>query len=258
MSRPFRIRLIRNGRHHTSGPEHSRSRQGPPLEKFTQALCETAHSGVRAMTRERTMVRMGRAGLVVGMAIAALFLGGCGSDAYPGEPGATPRAVGTSSTTTTQAFGVGGGSGAPSHGPDFPLTLRRTGGIAGFDDRIVLEASGRVLVETRSVYGRVCTLGQAQQRQLVSLLATLRLGPVSTNDLPTGDFTPVDPGVAPESDPITISVTDDLAREIDLRDPSLGEIAGLVSSLVSDVTLSVPATTRCTTPTTPAASPPAP
>jgi len=203
------------------------------------------------------MVRMGRAGLVAGMAVAALFLGGCGIDAYPDDPGAAPRSSPTS-TTPEQVFGVGGGdSTSPAYGPEFPLTLRRTGGIAGFDDRIVLEAGGRILVETRSVHGRVCALSQAQQRQLVSVLATLRLGPLPPSSVPSADFTDVDPGAAPESDPITISVVDDRERAIDLSDPSLGEIAALVSSLVSDVTLSVPATTRCSAPTpvTPSAAP---
>ena len=202
------------------------------------------------------MVPMGRAGLVVGMAVAALLLGGCGADPYPEDP-VTPRATQTT-PSPTEVFGIGGDdSVTTATGPEFPLTLRRTGGIAGFDDRIVLEASGKVLVETRSVHGRVCTLASAQQRRLVSVLATLRLGPASTLQ-PSDDFTAADPGAAPESDPITISVTDDKAREIDLGDPSLGEIASLVGSLVSDVTLSVPAATSCTTPTVPATQPAAP
>ena len=53
----------------------------------------------------------------------------------------------------------------------------------------------------------------------------------------------VEPGAVspdPVTDPITISVTDHQARRIDLSDPSLGEISGLVGTLVSDVTLSVP------------------
>lgn len=223
---------------------------------FIQALSETAGSDVRSVTQERTMVRMGRAGLVLGMAVAALFMGGCGADPYPEDP-VTPRAT-QPTTSPTEVFGLGGDDSlSASSGPEFPLTLRRTGGIAGFDDRIVLDASGRVRVETRSVHGRICTLDRSQQRRLVSVLATLRLGPASTAQ-PSDDFTAVDPGAAPESDPITISVTDDQAREIDLRDPSLGEIASLVGSLVSDVTLSVPATTRCMTPTTPVTQPAAP
>jgi hypothetical protein len=186
------------------------------------------------------------------MAVAALITAACGV-AEPGEgPGTTPFT--TSSTTSPAAhFGAGGDDSlSSSYGPAFPLTLHRTGGIAGYDDHIVLEVTGRVSVETRSVHGRVCTLSAPLQRQLVTLLATLRLESPSAT-LPTDSFTPVDPDA--ESDPITIAVTDHQARGIDLSDPSLGEIAGLVGTLVSDVTLSVPATTRCTTPTPPVVAP---
>ncbi|CAN7579916.1 hypothetical protein LJR027_004072 [Terrabacter sp. LjRoot27] len=204
---------------------------------------------------------MGRAGLCVGMAVAALFVGGCGS-ATPDDGstgGVTPAApTATSSTTSALRFGAAGDDAlGSSYGPAFPLTLRRTGGIAGFDDQVVLEANGRVRVETRSVHGRVCTLSAPQQRQLVTLLATLRLGPSTTAPSTDGSLGG-DPDAVPESDPITISVTDHQARAIDLSDPSLGEISGLVGVLVSDVTLSVPATTRCTTPSTPVAPPAAP
>ncbi|MGO4597090.1 hypothetical protein [Terrabacter sp. 2RAF25] len=201
---------------------------------------------------------MGRTGLYVGMAIAALLTGGCGvavsdADALPGAAAHTSAA--TTQAPPKQRFGAGGaGSVTSSDSPAFPLVLRRTGGIAGFDDRIVLDADGRLRVETRSVHGRVCTLAGPLQRQLVTLLATLRLG-VPLAETPSDQFTQVDPGAAPESDPISISVTDDHARDIDLSDPSLGEIAGLVAGLVSDVTLSAPATTRCTTPTAPVVAP---
>jgi hypothetical protein len=192
------------------------------------------------------------------MAVAALLTGGCGvvasdADASPGTRAQSPPA--TSTATHTPRFGAGGaGALTSSDSPSFPLVLRRTGGIAGFDDRIVLEASGRLRVETRSVHGRVCTLAGPLQHQLVTLLATLRLGSPAS-ELPSDDFTPLDPAQAPESDPISISVTDDYARAIDLSDPSLGEIAGLVASLVADVTLSAPATTHCTTPTAPVVTP---
>ena len=202
------------------------------------------------------MLPMGRTGLCVGMAVVALLTGGCGVVVSDGD--GSPGGRGNGSTATSapakQRFGPGGDGSAGSDSPTFPLVLRRTGGSAGFDDRIVLEANGRMRVETRSVHGRVCTLAGPVQRQLVTLLATLRLGTPAT-ELPSDSFTPLDTTTPTESDPIAISVTDDHARAIDLSDPSLGEIAGLVGSLVSDVTLSAPATTRCTTPTTPVVAP---
>ena len=146
------------------------------------------------------MVPMGRAGLCVGLAIAALFVGGCGSAASgAGRDGSgttgTSSSAAPSSTPARPRVGSGGSNaGAPSYGPSFPLVLRRTGGIAGFDDRIVLDLDGRLHVDTRSVHGRVCTLPAQQQRQLVSLLATVRLDPPATDpsasDLPPATSPP--------------------------------------------------------------------
>ncbi|EWS99727.1 hypothetical protein N865_21100 [Intrasporangium oryzae NRRL B-24470] len=132
--------------------------------------------------------------------------------------------------------------------PAFPLTLRRTGGIAGYDDTIVLKADGQLIVDTRTVRGRSCTLGSSPQRRLIAALSALRLdesrAPVGIQTTPsdssgTGDET---------SDPIHISVTDKEARPVDLSDPSLGEVASMVGALIADVTLSSPATTACKTP----------
>ena len=193
---------------------------------------------------------MARAGRCVGLAAAALLLAGCGVDVpstdgdFTTPPGldatsASPGGAGTGTSTTADAT-VG-----PEYGPQFPLVLRRTGGVAGFDDRIVLRSDGKLLVDTLSVHGRVCTLGGAQLRQIVGALSTLRLGPWSISATPT-DGAPSDPASVPSSDPIIISVTDDRSRAVDLADPSVGEVAGLVATLVADVTLTAPATTRCT------------
>ena len=195
------------------------------------------------------MDAMGRAGRCVGLAAAALLLTGCGVDVPSTEGDFTtpPDLAATSGSPGGPATG-GAGTGAdtvgPEYGPQFPLTLRRTGGVAGFDDRIVLRADGKLLVDTRSVHGRVCTLGGAQLRQVVGALSTLRLGPWSLSATPT-DAAPSDPSSVPASDPIIISVTDDRSRAVDLTDPSVGEVAGLVATLVADVTLTAPATTRC-------------
>ena len=123
--------------------------------------------------------------------------------------------------------------------------MRRTGGIAGFDDTIVLRANGQILVETRTVRGRSCLLGAAQQRQLLAALSTLRLGVDGSAATPTEPVDPVGSGDGETNDPITIRVTDVHARPVDLSDPSLGEVAGMVGSLITDVTLTAPATTSC-------------
>jgi hypothetical protein len=144
----------------------------------------------------------------------------------------------------------------PLTGPVFPLTLHRTGGIAGYDDTVVLQADGKVLVDTRSVRGRVCQLSGTQQTHLLSLLSTLRLveatdAPTPGSDGATGDGTVPPEGDETPNDAIVINITDHKLRPLDLSDPSLGEVAGLVGALVADVTLSSPAATECTTPTSP-------
>ena len=98
--------------------------------------------------------------------------------------------------------------------------MRRTGGIAGFDDTIVLRANGQILVETRTVRGRSCLLGAAQQRQLLAALSTLRLGVDGSAATPTEPVDPVGSGDGETNDPITIRVTDVHARPVDLSDPS--------------------------------------
>lgn len=164
--------------------------------------------------------------------LAALALAGCGS-VTPG-PGASGTQIGAPVTPTVV-------DGPPS--PVFPLTLRRTGGIAGFDDTIVLRADGEVSVQTRTVHGRTCTLA-GTQKQVLTALGTVRLDtqpPTTSVDLPESGDTDF-------PDRISIAVTDEHGRSIDLTDPSLGDVANLVGALVSDVTLSSPAATKCTTP----------
>ncbi|MDV3220993.1 hypothetical protein [Intrasporangium sp.] len=202
---------------------------------------------------------MGRMGLAAIATTLALVLSACAS----GEAGsgASPTPIDSERASRTFAGGPVGDATDPVTGPVFPLTLHRTGGIAGYDDTVVLQADGKVLVETRTIHGRVCTLTGAQQKQLLSLLSTLRLvdapgpPPAGSPDATLGP--PGDPGAGDDSpnDAIVINITDHKLRPLDLSDPSLGEVAGLVGALVADVTLSSPAATECSTPTTTAPDP---
>ncbi len=201
---------------------------------------------------------MGRTGLAAGVAALALALTGCAAS----TPGGSATQVPVDAADGFAGGAVGDAT-DPLIGPVFPLTLHRTGGIAGYDDRIVLRADGTVLVDTRSIHGRQCRLTTDQQKQMLSLLGTLRLvdrTPSSSDGSvgsATGGPTAVDSGTGEErNDAIVIAVTDHKERPVDLSDPSLGEVAGLVGALVSDVTLSSPAVTECRTPTPPVAAPP--
>ncbi|WP_353354658.1 hypothetical protein [Intrasporangium sp. DVR] len=200
---------------------------------------------------------MGRTGhAVVAMALA-VGLGGCAASDTPST--GTPEPIDSARATRTFAGGPLGDSTEPLTNPVFPLTLHRTGGIAGYDDTVVLHADGKVLVDTRAVHGRVCQLTGAQQKHLLSLLGTLRL--VDAAELPTAGSAegtlppPPDGDGETANDAIVINITDHKLRPLDLSDPSLGEVAGLVGALVSDVTLSTPASTQCTTPTSPVPAP---
>lgn len=216
---------------------------------------------------------MGRFGLGTGLAIAALTISGCGSNVTPDQatpPGVTATAnlgSGPSPGSTKargggpQSVGSDDASSAPPS-PVFPLTVRRSGGIADFDDRVTLRADGRVLVQTRTMRGRVCTLDRDRQRQLVAALGTLRLGAPGSGGVPESSADGVGGSSAPGAtdgtdsaaggaNPIVISVVDARGRPADLKEASLASVLTMVASLVSDVTLSQPSSTRCTPGTTP-------
>lgn len=182
----------------------------------------------------------------LGMAMTALALGACGTASATVSD---PTTLGHRPSTAAAAPRGGAGqvpqevSPRDSRGPVFPLTLRRTGGIADYADTVVLEATGRVRVETRQVHGRVCTLAKGQREQLFSLLSTLRgdgAGDAPSQTVVSGEPT--------EFDVIRISLTDARNQLFDLSDPSLGSVSGMVGGLVSDVALTSPSTVSCTTP----------
>lgn len=191
---------------------------------------------------------MQRRGLVAGLSVAVLALGGCGATG-PTTVAASGAGAPTDSTTQDPPTAAAGGApslerlSAPPTGPTFPLTVRRTGGIADFHDTIVIKANGSLTVDTKDVHDRTCTLDKQTRTSLLVALSTLRLG------APPAPSTAVPEPTDTSSDPITITVTDVHARPVDIGDPSLGEIRSMVSALVADVTLKVPGATRCTNPT---------
>lgn len=178
---------------------------------------------------------------VLGIAMTTVVLTSCGTASAELT---RPTASAPAGTDTSAAAPRGGGPQVPkgaqppdSRGPTFPLTLRRTGGIAGFDDTVVLKASGEVLVDTRTVHDRVCVLPKPRREQLYGVLETLRHG---------GEVSPEGSSAGTgESDVIRISLTDAHRHPFDLTDPSLGSVSDLVGALISDVTLTTPATVSC-------------
>lgn len=183
---------------------------------------------------------------VVAVFACVLGLSACAVPAdRPGPSGQVPTAL-EAVTTATEGSAAGApgleGTGRGRTGPTFPLTLRRTGGIADFHDTVVLTGNGTLSVDTDTIHGRTCQLDKATSNGLLVALSTLRLAgprPVPTDVPVSSDASSV---------PITVTVTDVHHRPVQLDDPSLGEIRSRVAALVGDVALSAPARTRCTTP----------
>lgn len=183
------------------------------------------------------------------IAVCALAISSCALSSESPTPGALSGATGGTAGSPNR-------SGLQQLTGDrrvvFPLTVVRTGGIAGFDDHLVLEANGRVLVDSLSARGRVCSLTSPQQR-LLTLLAISPLSDVSTRSAPSssvGGSQPADDGE--QSHPLVITVVDGQSRPIDLDHSSSAEAHDLLDALLGDVTLSNPTSTQCsTTPTTP-------
>ena len=66
----------------------------------------------------------------------------------------------------------------------------------------------------------------------MAALTALRATPIESGN-PSADGTAtLPPSDDPESDPITLSVTDDLARTFDLSDSSLGGVTDLIGAVV--------------------------
>ncbi|MGN6751310.1 MAG: hypothetical protein ACTHJJ_02010 [Intrasporangium sp.] len=192
---------------------------------------------------------MGGRGFAAGLCVGVLGLGGCTVPSI--APGSTPVPGGPLGVATTLTeTGPGGGTPGADQpivdatGPTFPLTFRRTGGIAGFHDTVVINANGTLSVDTDTIHGRICNLDKGRRNGLLVALSTLRLGAPALTPTQLPDSTDT------SSNPITITVTDVHHHPVDLDDPSLGEIRSTVTALVADVTLTVPATTRCETPST--------
>ncbi len=98
----------------------------------------------------------------VGLALSlSLATSGCGAGS--GSAGGSAGASGTSAPTTVASDA--------SAAPAFPVTITRTGGIAGFDDRLVVAADGSVTGRTRA--GAVsCSLPADMAAGLAAAVAT--------------------------------------------------------------------------------------
>lgn len=135
------------------------------------------------------------------------------------------------------------------NGPEFPITLRRTGGAASFKDVVVIRADGQIEVATRNLTGRTCTLSAAQRTEVVALFSILPTAAEAPTEAPESSEPPL--GDDAPTDPILVTATDVHQRTLDLSSPSDARAAALANDLVADATLTVPLHTACKTPTAP-------
>jgi hypothetical protein len=139
--------------------------------------------------------------LAVPCTLAALALGACGEDS-PAIPDAP------TTTTATQAR--------------FPLNVQRMGGVAGFSDRLSIQADGQVLANTKR--GQVeCTLDAASLARLND--AALQL---QDTDQPTSS-----PGQTADAMVVLFSAGTAL---VEISDPRLADAEPVVTQLLADVT----------------------
>ena len=121
-----------------------------------------------------------RFGASAALVAVVLLASGCGSQRGPITSGDAPQSSGLSSGLSTGlATDTTSTSGVPSK-VAFPLTLQRTGGIAGVHDAIVITDVGKVIVQKGSgTDGYVCQLTAAARPKIEAAIASQYFGFIS-------------------------------------------------------------------------------
>lgn len=217
------------------------------------------------------MTAMTRALRTIGIPATVLVLAACGSNETSGGPGGespqpppatstpstspaspTPSATPTTSATTppgtpTPDLPTPTGPatrptpGQGPHGPDpsradFPLTLVRIGGIAGFHDKVVLQADGSALVVRKGRAPDRCRVASGLMDQIHAALGV-------TSWPAPGQSTGGPPGRM--SDQMFVKVISG-RHHASLDDPALTKLSGPLSKLLGDITQPAGQRTYCT------------
>lgn len=151
------------------------------------------------------------------VAAVGLVLTGCGDEGTGGSPTTTTAGTPSSTTPSTTPTTAPAGS--------MPLTVTRTGGFAGFDDRVVVGADGIASVSTRGQGSVRCKLD-------ASLLSTI-VGAVGQVDWAgVGTTTPT--VRHPDDLIIAVSAAGGLSR---IEDPKVKPLVAPVSKLLTEATV---------------------
>lgn len=183
---------------------------------------------------------------------------GSGTPAVPGTSAGSPTSPsGTGSGGTSSAGTSSGGtssgetsSGGTSSGgsptssartdPVYPLTVTRSGGVAGFNDSLTVEADGRTTVTSKGAAAAgSCTIGPGALAELAKHVRTLAKPP--STRVATPDHIRSDQVVIRLMSPFLTGV-------VRLPDPPTGDAGQFINSLVADVTGANPAYRICEPP----------
>lgn len=143
-------------------------------------------------------------------------------------------ASGSGSAGSGAAASDGTTSGSPATSV-FPVTLTRVGGVAGFNDRVVVQVSGATGVSTRSGARPGCTLTPAALAGLDRAVRELDANP-PTAPTSTGRV----------SDRMAVTVTWTRPDGSGILGEAAGDEVGAVTGLLDDVTGASAAYALCT------------
>jgi len=167
---------------------------------------------------------------------------GSGGTSSGGTSSGGTSSGGTSSGGTSSGGTSSGGSPTSSARTDplYPLTVTRSGGVAGFNDSLTVEADGRTTVTSKGAAAAgSCTIGPGALAELAKHVRTLAKPP--STRVATPDHIRADQVVIRLMSP-------GLTGVVRLPDPPTGDASQFVNSLVADVTGANPAFRICEPP----------
>jgi len=160
------------------------------------------------------------------IAVMAALVGSCG------RPVTAPATTTMSTTSTTSTTST-----SPGMPVVFPVTITRTGGIAGFQDMLVVGGDGLVTVRRK---------GQPERRCQLSPPALQRLTRAATR-LPWAHITPASPR-ASSSDQLVTTVESPAGGPGRLEDPLVAGAGKVLQDLVKNLSTSPFASQTCASP----------
>ena len=147
--------------------------------------------------------------------IAGLVLTGCGAEAG-NDAGGTPSSLPSSTPTGSQSTPAG---------TALPITVSRTGGFAGFDDRVVIGTDGVATVTSRGKQTVRCKLD-------ATLLTTIQ---TAAQQVDWASLTPTKPSTRHPDDMIlAVTANGKTAR---IEDPRLEPMSESVNQLLTQATI---------------------